>query len=117
MTHLVTASHPITLEGGRSVQPGEKVNAKSSDPHVAALIDSGKLVELPPEKSPEDLTVEEIKDQLLSKGISFSSKANKPELLELLDSTGETPTEENNPDVGVVTNNEQAIPPEKEEAK
>jgi hypothetical protein len=47
MTHVVTATHPITLEGGRSVEPGAKVNVKSSDPYIAGLIESGKLVELP----------------------------------------------------------------------
>ncbi len=48
MTHLVTATHPITLEGGRSVEPGEKVtNLKTSDPHVRGLIESGQLVEQP----------------------------------------------------------------------
>ncbi len=47
MTHLVTASHPITLEGGRSVEPGLTVNVKTSDPHVADLVESGQLVELP----------------------------------------------------------------------
>ncbi len=47
MTYIVTANHPITLEGGRSVEPGGKVNAKASDPHIAGLIESGQLTELP----------------------------------------------------------------------
>lgn len=49
--HLVTATHPITLEGGRSVEPGEEVKSlKSSDPYVAGLIESGQLIELPTKK-------------------------------------------------------------------
>lgn len=48
MTHVVTATHPITLEDGRPVGPGEKVaRLKTSDPHNADLIESGLLTELP----------------------------------------------------------------------
>lgn len=47
MTHVVTASHPITLDGGRPAAPGEKVRVKTSDPHVAGLIASGQLTERP----------------------------------------------------------------------
>jgi hypothetical protein len=44
MTYVVTAGHPITLEDGRMVGPGETVTAvKPSDPRTAVLIDKGLL--------------------------------------------------------------------------
>lgn len=42
--YVVTATHPISLPGGRMAGPGEKVtNLKPSDPQVAALVDAGLL--------------------------------------------------------------------------
>lgn len=44
MSHKVTAAHPITLDNGRMVEPGEEVKQlKTSDPHNADLIETGQL--------------------------------------------------------------------------
>lgn len=44
MSHIVTADHPITLDNGRMVEPGEEVKQlKTADPHNAALVESGLL--------------------------------------------------------------------------
>jgi hypothetical protein len=44
MSYVVTATHPITLPGGRAAAPGDEVkNVKSTDPQIVALIDAGSL--------------------------------------------------------------------------
>ena len=58
MSHIVTAAHPITLDSGRMVGPGEEVKQlKEKDPHNAALIEGGlltkQIVKQKPKKTPE----------------------------------------------------------------
>ena len=44
MAYVVTATHPISLPGGRMAGPGEEVkNVKANDPQIAALVDAGSL--------------------------------------------------------------------------
>jgi hypothetical protein len=44
MAFVVTATHPITLPGGRMAAPGEEVkNVKASDPQIVALVEAGSL--------------------------------------------------------------------------
>ena len=44
MSYVVTATHPISITGGRIVAPGEEVkNLKANDPRVAALVEAGSL--------------------------------------------------------------------------
>lgn len=65
MTYVVTARHPITLEGGRPAAPGETVNVKTSDPYTAGLIESGQLTERPKRaasKPQKKASVPEIKE-------------------------------------------------------
>lgn len=102
---LVTADHPITLEGGRPVEPGGEVNAKASDPYIADLIQNGKLVE--PPKAGDGPSADELKAALKEKGITFPAKASKADLATLL--------EEANTSAG--DNNDQAEAPEQEESK
>lgn len=67
MSYVVTAAHPITLDTGRMVGPGEEVRQlKETDPHNAALLESGQLTKRavkttkstkskkPPEASPPE---------------------------------------------------------------
>lgn len=47
MSHVVTATHPVTLGDGRPVAPGDKVAyLKTSDPHNADLIEQGLLAQV-----------------------------------------------------------------------
>ena len=59
MSYVVTAAHPITLDTGRMVGPGEEVKQlKERDPHNAELLESGQLTKravktTKPKKTPE----------------------------------------------------------------
>lgn len=55
MSYVVTATHPISLSGGRIVAPGEEVkNLKANDPRVAALVEAGSLTKKnKPKPAPE----------------------------------------------------------------
>ena len=44
MSYVVTSAHAISLPGGRMVGPGERVTGvKTSDAHIASLIQAGAL--------------------------------------------------------------------------
>lgn len=59
MSYRVTAAHPITLDTGRMVGPGDEVKQlKEKDPHNADLIENGSLTKravkaTKPKKTPE----------------------------------------------------------------
>lgn len=48
--HRFVGSHPVDIDTGRVLEPGETVSLDKDDPHNKALIDDGVLVAVKPDK-------------------------------------------------------------------